>query len=395
MRRLSVTRGVRWMERTRRKLGFANAPSVVVISLLATLAMGGGGKSKKPKAEAEPATSAGEWNPSSQTYTVQAGDTLWDISARVVGSPWQWPKVWSYNPEITNPHWIYPGDTVRFFPSEQELPSQVELIAGKREIPQPAAEEVEPESTDQPREHAAFEAIDTAGPAGPNTKRKQNWRRFAGLFVTPKELAESGTLTNAVEDKTLLATHDAVFIVFPSGSQPKGGDKYMVYRTLGEVVHPVTHKVFGYMTQVTGFASILDVQNRTSRAKLLGTVVEVERGQYVTPLVEDPMVVVSPVPAAKAVEGVILAVQFDGGVVAGEQQIVFVDKGAKDGLSRGNRLEVQVQGDPLTGEKTDMSFTTIATLMVVQATDTASTCLVVNSMREIEPGAKVVAMTAL
>jgi len=50
-------------------------------------------------------------------HTVEKGDTLWDLSRRYLGSPWYWPKVWSYNPEIANPHWIYPGNQIRFFPT--------------------------------------------------------------------------------------------------------------------------------------------------------------------------------------------------------------------------------------------------------------------------------------
>ena len=46
-------------------------------------------------------------------HTVKRGDTLWDLCAGYYGNPWQWPKVWSYNPQIQNPHWIYPGDQVR------------------------------------------------------------------------------------------------------------------------------------------------------------------------------------------------------------------------------------------------------------------------------------------
>src|SRR5208283_2774499 len=63
------------------------------------------------------------------THTVVPGDTLWDLSQHYLGSPWYWPKVWSYNPQIANPHWIYPGNQVRFFTGTGEEPAgEVESI---------------------------------------------------------------------------------------------------------------------------------------------------------------------------------------------------------------------------------------------------------------------------
>src|SRR5262249_38421501 len=46
-------------------------------------------------------------------HTVSRGDTLWDITGYYFSNPWRWPRVWGMNPQITNPHWIYPGDRVR------------------------------------------------------------------------------------------------------------------------------------------------------------------------------------------------------------------------------------------------------------------------------------------
>ena len=48
-------------------------------------------------------------------YTIQKGDTLWDLSKHFNDSPWLWPELWEGNDQITNPHWIFPGERIRLY----------------------------------------------------------------------------------------------------------------------------------------------------------------------------------------------------------------------------------------------------------------------------------------
>lgn len=57
-----------------------------------------------------------------EDYTVQRGDTLFDICEQLLGEARYWPKLWALNPEIKNPHFVFPGMKIRFYPGDPEVP---------------------------------------------------------------------------------------------------------------------------------------------------------------------------------------------------------------------------------------------------------------------------------
>ena len=66
-----------------------------------------------------------------KSYIVKKGHTLWDISGVFLTQPWLWPKLWRLNPEVSNPHLIYPGEELRLVFDENGEPM---LVKGKPKL---------------------------------------------------------------------------------------------------------------------------------------------------------------------------------------------------------------------------------------------------------------------
>lgn len=70
-------------------------------------------------------------DPHPDTYVVREGDTLWDIATRFLDKPWLWPEIWQANPQLSNPHLIYPGDVLSLAYLNQS--PQIGIQAGPRQ----------------------------------------------------------------------------------------------------------------------------------------------------------------------------------------------------------------------------------------------------------------------
>ncbi len=317
----------------------------------------------------------------SSAHTVQRGDTLWDLSQRYLGSPWYWPKVWSYNPEIANPHWIYPGNAVRFYSGGDEVPTQVEVGNGPEEVDESAMVE-------------DGEKVMVTGQIGYVPKKTIT---LAGSsFVTAKEIEESGKIVGSFSERSILSYPEQFYGNFTNGKAPKLGQTYIIYRNLGEIRHPVGDELVGYMTKIGGVAKVVRVEKGGyATMAITHQYAEIERGDNIGPSSEPVVHSVSTRPNEKDIKDAYVvgnAVRFLS--VNGEHSVILVDKGSDDGVKPGNIFTAWRQNDFLEGdnirnpERIDTQYPRedIGTCIAFDVKTKASTCLVVGSMREIVRG---------
>ena len=322
----------------------------------------------------------------SQVHTVEKGDTLWDLSSKYLGSPWYWPKVWSYNPQIANPHWIYPGNQVRFYPGNgEETPARAEQVAGDEDDLQSSQaidSDEEVQMVRLPIETKTREIIAKNG------------------FVTPNEVEAAGTLVSSYAESGMLSPPDVVYLDFKDKSAVQVGASYLVYRTVGKVYHPRTGKFLGYQTEVLGTVKV----NRTSEPKVRATLekafAEIERGVRIGPARERLFEAVSPVANAVGLQNLTVVAQLEPTLIgmAAEHSRVLIDAGSAQGVQVGNVFTVIRQADPIQSgvgvdpsinQDTSLPVEEVGRCMAVDVREAVTTCLLLRSYREVVAGDRV------
>ncbi|HEX5059427.1 MAG TPA: LysM peptidoglycan-binding domain-containing protein [Kofleriaceae bacterium] len=306
--------------------------------------------------------------PTPELHVVRKGDTLWDICFYYFNDPWQWPKVWSYNPQITNPHWIYPGDLVRLLPRGMfaQQPAQ------------------EPEQTPQPGE---VKPIDNIPP--PATRSDVGIKQTA--FVEKSDLEKSNVVDGAVDEKDLLTIGDSIYVSYPANNPPKVGQLYSIYKPDNSVKHG--GKEQGAYVRVLGTVRIETVkQDKKARGVIVEANQEIERGARVGPLAKT-FKNVPPVPPKVDAQGNIVAMLKQDQLI-GQGEVVFVDLGKSSGIEVGNRMFVVRRGDakPKQSKDTvgqdDRTFParSLGQIVIVEVGDQVSIGLVTLSVQEMAVG---------
>jgi len=297
-------------------------------------------------------------------YTVKKGDTLWDLSNHFSDSPWLWPKLWSDNSQIPNPHWIYPGERIRIY----QIKGDDTFI--KKTLEEGQGKETEPIKDTV---HFFYSPINSIG------------------FIKKQPITPHGTIFKVQDDKGLISVGDLVYIHPNVDQSLLPGTKYTVYRTLKPIEDKETKTLIGTQHYLTGVVEI----TKKEPDFVLATVVQSYRDIAVNDLLmpykkRSPRIALTQ--SKKGMEGKVI-VSDEGESNIGDYTEVYINKGDLDGVRIGQSYRIYSQEseklDPKSKEKVPLTPYIYGTLLVLHTEQTTSTALITRSERSIHPETKI------
>jgi hypothetical protein len=299
-------------------------------------------------------------------YTVQKGDTLWDLSRRFANSPFYWPGMWQKNPQIPNPHRIFPGDRIRLYRK-----------AGS--------------ST---QEHPELPSAQTAAFASEHPPVEY---RYAGInrvgFIRREPIAPSATIFQMTTPKTISGRFDTLTVRPEPGTVLVAGQRYTVYRPLDPLHDNPGRVLVGFPHLILGIVEITQAGSDLAMAAVLTSFREIQASDRLMPF-ENRSVRIPLVPSASGIQGKILCDE-EQKAMMGDQDLVFIDRGHRDGIRTGQHYlvydaaEAGTGGSQGGGPAASLPPTPQGGLLVLHTEAETATALVIHSRREIVPGALV------
>ncbi len=311
-------------------------------------------------------------SPNANSHLVRRGDTLWDICDFYFQNPYQWPRIWSYNPQIQNPHWIYPGDVVRLKNGTDAAPAaRTGSLTDRRRQVSPTTVFLRNEGFIEDENDTVWERLDGSARTRPPSPADFD-EVYIRIFSDRDIKVEPRTAHLPGQERLL--------------GQDRGDPRHGPGR-------PVERQGQGGPRPHRG-------DHRHHRARRPHRPLQ-RRYEVVPPVRND-----------KEVKMTVLAA-LSPHALYGQNQVVFVDAGSKAGLVPGNRLLVIKKGDgfhdslpsrsaavrialesdsPAQVERVPqpngatLPEETYAELRVISVRDNTALCLVMDAKKEIEAG---------
>ncbi len=346
-----------------------------IIGVLAAVSML---MTREAGAQGGPVEVGGEAGAKAIMYVVEPADTLWDIAARFLNSPYYWPKIWERNSFIINPNLIYPGDVINLYPSGEKLTPEMETV------PKLGGEQKQPGL-----ERLGEEAQVIRGPSG--AVEKIIYKETASVgWIEAKEFEKAGKLIGTLDDHSLISQQDQVYVDVGSATGVKVGDLFNVFELAEEIRHPVTKKKLGYKILGLGTLEITKLTENTGLARIKDSYREMKAGDYIRPYMPPLTAEIPLVWSGKKLEGYLVANKRQSPATS-QGDIVYIDLGKKAGVEAGNVLEVYAPGKKITSgrEKKLLPDIVIGQLVVLEPLENTSVALVTESAIEFKIGERV------
>ena len=297
-------------------------------------------------------------------YVVQVGDTLWDIAATFLKDPWFWPEIWHINPDIANPHLIYPGDVLGLIYIDGQ-PRVTPVVASTyRMSPQARITPISQAVTSVPYESiSAFLS--------------------SGAVLERREADNLPYLLDTRGDHLVASAGNDIYVRGLDNAQP--GSRYNVVNVGGPLIDPDDNRTIGYQGRFVAEGTLRRTGDPATVA-LTDSNQEAIRGDRLIPESVDIPLNFYPRAPSSRIDGRIISVV--GGVTQiGQYQVVVLNRGTRDGLSVGDVLTVYQAGerirDRFGGGKVTLPDEEAGTLMVFKVYDRIGYGLIVQATQAI------------
>ena len=304
-----------------------------------------------------------------ERYTVVKGDTLWDISARFLNLPWKWPQIWHVNPQVENPHLIYPGDVLSLVYVDGQPRLTLERGASRGTV----------KLSPQMRSTPMVEAI------APIPLEAINSFLLANRIVDSADEFERAPYIVAGNAERVISGKDDR--VYARGRFPNEEPVYGIYRQGRTYVDPVTREVLGINADDIGTGQRIGEEGDITTLRLSRSTQEIRSADRLFSTEERALTSsFMPSEPLQTVDGLILDVP-RGVTQIGLYDVVTLNKGRRDGVSEGNVLAIYKTGetvrDRLTGEQVKIPDERAGLLMVFRSYDKLSYGLILQATRQM------------
>lgn len=306
-----------------------------------------------------------------ERYTVVKGDTLWGISGKFLANPWMWPEIWHANPQIANPHLIYPGDVISLIYVDGQPRLIVERGDDARTYKvQPGTVKLSPSVRVLP----LAEAIPSIPLDAINSFLSSS------RVVSAQELEKAPYVLAGGRDRLIVGKGD---FLYARGDFSDDIQSYGVYRRGDIYMDPVTKELLGVQARDIGSVRMRSVEGDIATTAVTRTTEEIRIKDRLLPQ-EERQIDATFFPSAPDtdVEGIILAVE-DGVSQVGKLDVVILNRGEREGLQAGNVLAVYKKGaltrDPVANQVVALPDERAGLLMVFRTFEKLSFGLVLEA----------------